>query len=185
MLSKHELATKSNICTFISEHSDNDMSEEQPDTDKKTFRLLGILDVENVPCARESLLFGAGGALAAGLLHFLVTSRVRRSYDVGFAGFFVTTLGSWFYCRINNAKLRVQERVIQHGLRNKVVYQGTSLDPTQKPPTEPGAETRCPGLLTQPCWSFPGPFRPDMCLFNYESEEQKDFTDDMDSGLCV
>ncbi|XP_072293025.1 cytochrome c oxidase assembly protein COX20, mitochondrial [Eucyclogobius newberryi] len=114
------------------------MSGESEDADKKGFKLFGILDVQNVPCARESLLFGAGSALAAGLLHFLTTSRVRRSYDVGFAGFFVTTLGSWFYCRINNAKLRVQERVIQQGLRNKVVYQGTSLDPTQTGPTQMG-----------------------------------------------
>uniref|UniRef100_A0A8C6UU78 Cytochrome c oxidase assembly protein COX20, mitochondrial n=1 Tax=Neogobius melanostomus TaxID=47308 RepID=A0A8C6UU78_9GOBI len=113
------------------------MSGEGEDADKKGFRLLGILDVQNVPCARESLLYGTGGALAVGLLHFLATSRVRRSYDVGFAGFLATTLGSWFYCRINNAKLRVQERVIQQGLRNKVVYQGTSLDPNKQPEGPP------------------------------------------------
>ncbi|KAJ0004832.1 hypothetical protein NQD34_011046 [Periophthalmus magnuspinnatus] len=112
------------------------MSGEDEDTEKKGFRLLGILDIQNVPCARESLLYGGGGGLAAGLLHFLATSRVRRSYDVGFAGFFVTTLGSWFYCRLNNAKFRAQERFIQQGLRNKVVYQGTSLDPTRKSPPE-------------------------------------------------
>lgn len=118
------------------------MSGEGEEADKKGFRLLGILDVQNVPCARDSLLYGTGGALAAGLLHFLATSRVKRSYDVGFAGFFLTTLGSWFYCRLNNARLRVQERVIQQGLRNKVVYQGTSHDPskhTQGPTTQ--AET--------------------------------------------
>ncbi|XP_020787947.1 cytochrome c oxidase assembly protein COX20, mitochondrial [Boleophthalmus pectinirostris] len=113
------------------------MSGGSEDTDKKGFRVLGILDIQNVPCARESLLYGTGGALAAGLLHFLATSRVRRSYDVGFAGFFVTTLGSWFYCRLNNAKFRVQERMIQQGLRNKVVYQGTNKDPTLQSPSEP------------------------------------------------
>ncbi|XP_043992500.1 cytochrome c oxidase assembly protein COX20, mitochondrial isoform X3 [Gambusia affinis] len=59
--------------------------------------------------------------------------RVRRSFDVGFAGFMLTTLGSWFYCRMNNIKIRVQQRVIQEGIRNQVVYEGTSLDPTNKP----------------------------------------------------
>lgn len=39
------------------------------------FRLLGILDVQNVPCARDAILHGAGGSLAAGLLHFLATSE--------------------------------------------------------------------------------------------------------------
>ncbi|XP_029031614.1 cytochrome c oxidase assembly protein COX20, mitochondrial [Betta splendens] len=103
----------------------------------KSFKLLGILDVQKVPCAREAILHGAGGSVAAGLLHFLATSRVKRSVDVGFAGFILTTLGSWFYCRFTNAYTRVQQRMIQEGLRNKVVYEGTALDPTDKARTGP------------------------------------------------
>ncbi|XP_052427860.1 cytochrome c oxidase assembly protein COX20, mitochondrial [Carassius gibelio] len=95
-------------------------------------KVMGILDIQNTPCARESILHGAGGSLVAGLVHFLATSRVKRSFDVGVAGFMLTTLGSWFYCRFNNAKLRVQQRMIQDGIKNKVIYEGTNLDPTQK-----------------------------------------------------
>ncbi|XP_056117874.1 cytochrome c oxidase assembly protein COX20, mitochondrial isoform X2 [Rhinichthys klamathensis goyatoka] len=95
-------------------------------------KVLGILDIQNTPCARESLLHGAGASLVTGLLHFLATSRVKRSFDVGVAGFMLTTLGSWFYCRYNNAKLRVQQRIIQGGMKNKVIYEGTKLDPTRK-----------------------------------------------------
>uniref|UniRef100_G3PC43 Cytochrome c oxidase assembly protein COX20, mitochondrial n=1 Tax=Gasterosteus aculeatus TaxID=69293 RepID=G3PC43_GASAC len=116
------------------------MAEEEQERKPKVlqgFRLLGILDVQNTPCSRDAVLHGAGGSVAAGLLHFLATSRVRRSFDVGFAGFMLTTLGSWFYCRMNNAKLRVQQRMIKDGIQNKVVYEGTSADPTKKP----GAET--------------------------------------------
>ncbi|XP_052006708.1 cytochrome c oxidase assembly protein COX20, mitochondrial-like [Xyrauchen texanus] len=94
--------------------------------------ILGITDIQNTPCARESILHGAGGSLVAGLVHFLATSRVKRSFDVGLAGFMLTTLGSWLYCRFNNAKLRVQQRIIQDGIKNKVIYEGTSLDPTRK-----------------------------------------------------
>ncbi|XP_076025526.1 cytochrome c oxidase assembly protein COX20, mitochondrial [Genypterus blacodes] len=108
------------------------MSGEEEET-KKSFRLLGILDVQKTPCAREAILHGAGGALAAGLLHFLATSRVRRSFDVGVAGFALTTLGSWFYCRMNNAKQRVQQRLVQDGIKNKVMYEGTVLDPRNRP----------------------------------------------------
>lgn len=50
---------------------------------------------------------------------------------------------SRFYCRITNAKLRVQQRVIQDGIKNKVTYEGTVLDPTNKP----GAETS-----SRPSW---------------------------------
>ncbi|KAM6922583.1 cytochrome c oxidase assembly protein COX20, mitochondrial [Lycodopsis pacificus] len=112
------------------------MAEEEQESKTKGFRLLGILDVQNTPCARDAILHGAGGSLVAGLLHFLTTSRVKRSFDVGFAGFMLTTLGSWFYCRVNNAKFRVQQRMVQDGIKNKVVYEGTVLDPKNKPGTE-------------------------------------------------
>ncbi|KAL6487600.1 hypothetical protein MHYP_G00042260 [Metynnis hypsauchen] len=108
------------------------MAEQQPGDEKQGVKLLGILDVENTPCARDALLHGAGGSVIAGLVHFLATSRVKRSFDVGMAGFMLTTLGSWFYCRYNNAKLRVQQKVIQDGIKNKVMYEGTSRDPTRK-----------------------------------------------------
>ncbi|KAG7262987.1 hypothetical protein CRUP_001027 [Coryphaenoides rupestris] len=101
---------------------------------EKGFRLLGILDVQT-PCAREAVLHGAGGSIIAGLLHFLATSRVRRSFDVGFAGFMLTTLGSWSYCRASRAWMRAQQRAVKEGMKNKVIYQGTSYDPeTQTPP---------------------------------------------------
>lgn len=112
------------------------MSGEEEESRNKGFRLLGILDVQNTPCARDAILHGAGGSLAAGMLHFLATSRVKRSFDVGVAGFMLTTLGSWFYCRMNNAKLRVQQRTIQDGIKNKVMYEGTVLDPTNKSKAE-------------------------------------------------
>lgn len=41
----------------------------------QSFRLLGILDVKNTPCARDAILYGAGGSFAIGLLHFLSTSE--------------------------------------------------------------------------------------------------------------
>ncbi|XP_065146867.1 cytochrome c oxidase assembly protein COX20, mitochondrial isoform X1 [Paramisgurnus dabryanus] len=103
------------------------------ESDKRQgMKFLGILDIQNTPCARESILHGAGGSVVAGLIHFLATSRVKRSFDVGVAGFMLSTLGSWLYCRYDNAKLRVQQRVIQDGIKNKVIYEGTTLDPTRK-----------------------------------------------------
>ena len=47
---------------------------EPHETEKKPFKLLGILDVENTPCARESILYGSLGSIVTGLGHFLVTS---------------------------------------------------------------------------------------------------------------
>lgn len=53
------------------------------------FKLLGFLDVQNTPCARDAILHGAGGSLAAGLLHFLATSQfhLRREPPIMHAAF--------------------------------------------------------------------------------------------------
>ncbi|XP_037543954.1 cytochrome c oxidase assembly protein COX20, mitochondrial [Nematolebias whitei] len=103
------------------------MAEEEAGQNK-----LGILDVHRIPCAREAILHGAGGSAAAGLLYFLTTSRVKMSFHVGFAGFLLTTLGSWFYCRINYTMLCMQQKLIQEGIKNKIVYEGTVKDPIIK-----------------------------------------------------
>ncbi|XP_075781009.1 cytochrome c oxidase assembly protein COX20, mitochondrial [Pelodiscus sinensis] len=99
---------------------------------EKSFKLLGILDVQNIPCARESVLYGSLGSLVAGLGHFLATSRVRRSFHFGMGGFVLTTLGCWVYCRYNHAKLRIQQRIIQEGMRNKILYESSDFDPESK-----------------------------------------------------
>ncbi|XP_044275338.1 cytochrome c oxidase assembly protein COX20, mitochondrial [Varanus komodoensis] len=106
--------------------------EEMTEGSEKSFKVLGILDIKNVPCARESLLYGTLGALAVGLGHFLATSRVRRSCHFGMGGFVLTTLGCWFYCRYNNAKLRIQQRMLQEAVRNKILFESTPFDPGKK-----------------------------------------------------
>ncbi|XP_066473776.1 cytochrome c oxidase assembly protein COX20, mitochondrial [Tiliqua scincoides] len=103
----------------------------EPD-ERESFKLLGILDVKNIPCARESVLYGSLGAITVGLGHFLATSRVRRSCDFGVGGFILTTLGCWVYCRYNNAKLRIQQRMIKDGIRNKILFESTQFDPEKQ-----------------------------------------------------
>ncbi|NP_001089354.1 uncharacterized protein LOC734404 [Xenopus laevis] len=96
---------------------------------EKSFKLLGIIDVQKTPCARESILYGTVGSLVIGLGHFLATSRVRRSCDFAVGGFILTTLGCWVHCRYNNAKLRIQQKMLQEGIKNKILFEGSSLDP--------------------------------------------------------
>ncbi|XP_072187635.1 cytochrome c oxidase assembly protein COX20, mitochondrial isoform X2 [Excalfactoria chinensis] len=96
---------------------------------EKSFKLLGFLDVKNVPCARESVLYGSLGSLVLGLGHFLATSRVRRSCDFAVGGFICTMLGYWFYCRYNLAQQRIRQRMLKEGMRNKLLFEGSSLDP--------------------------------------------------------
>ncbi|MEE6475492.1 hypothetical protein FKM82_010767 [Ascaphus truei] len=107
------------------------MADEEAEVAKeKSFKLLGILDVRNTPCARESVLYGSVGALVIGLGHFIATSRVRRSCDLAVGGFILSTFGCWMYCRYNNAKLRLQQRMVQEGMKNKAFFEGSSMDPS-------------------------------------------------------
>uniref|UniRef100_A0A2I3RAV0 Cytochrome c oxidase assembly protein COX20, mitochondrial n=1 Tax=Pan troglodytes TaxID=9598 RepID=A0A2I3RAV0_PANTR len=80
----------------------------------KLFKLLGISGVENIPCARDSILYGSLGSVVA----------------VG--GFILVTLGCWFHCRYNYAKQRIQERIAREGIKNKILCESTHLDPERK-----------------------------------------------------
>ncbi|XP_033916936.1 cytochrome c oxidase assembly protein COX20, mitochondrial [Melopsittacus undulatus] len=99
---------------------------------RKSFKLLGFLDVQSVPCSRESVLYGSVGSLVTGLGYFLATSRVRRSCDFAVGGFICTTLGYWFYCRYNLAQQRIRQRMLKEAVRNKILYEGSHLDPARK-----------------------------------------------------
>ncbi|KAM9809711.1 cytochrome c oxidase assembly protein COX20, mitochondrial [Syngnathus typhle] len=119
--------------------------DEQATSNQRGYRLLGILDVQKTPCAREAVLHGAIASSAVGLLHFLATSHVKRSFDVGAGGFLLATFASWCYCRAGNARQRAQQRIIRRGIENKMVYQGTPVDPTRplkahEPPRDPSDE---------------------------------------------
>nr|XP_007988199.1 cytochrome c oxidase assembly protein COX20, mitochondrial isoform X3 [Chlorocebus sabaeus] len=96
------------------------------------FKLRGFLDVQNIPCARDSILYGSLGSVVAGFGHFLFTSRIKRSCDVGVGGFILVTLGCWFHCRYNYAKQRIRQRIAREEIKKKILYEGTHLDPERK-----------------------------------------------------
>ena len=56
-------------------------------------------DVSQIPCFRNSFMYGIGGGVAIGIATFLGTSRTRLSTHVGFGTFFTGTLGYWLVCR--------------------------------------------------------------------------------------
>ncbi|XP_032961281.1 cytochrome c oxidase assembly protein COX20, mitochondrial-like [Rhinolophus ferrumequinum] len=59
-------------------------------------------------------------------------NRIRRLCDVGVGGFILVILGSWFHCRYNYAKLRVQTRIARELIKDKILYESTHLHP-EKP----------------------------------------------------
>lgn len=56
-------------------------------------------DVAQIPCFRNSFLYGISGGIGVGVLAFLATSRSRLATNIGFATFFCGTIAYWFNCR--------------------------------------------------------------------------------------
>uniref|UniRef100_A0A1A9VR22 Cytochrome c oxidase assembly protein COX20, mitochondrial n=1 Tax=Glossina austeni TaxID=7395 RepID=A0A1A9VR22_GLOAU len=81
-------------------------------------------DISEIPCFRNSFLYGIGGGVGAGLLTFLSTSRTTFSTHVGFGTFFAGTLVYWYQWSLH----RFEYAKLQEGLRNKALYEGTDVE---------------------------------------------------------
>ncbi|CAD7688845.1 unnamed protein product [Nyctereutes procyonoides] len=84
------------------------------------FEVLRILDVKNIPCAWDWISSGSLGYVVAGLGHFWLTSRIRRSCD---------DADPIVYKYV---KLRIQERIAREEIKNKILHESTHLDPERK-----------------------------------------------------
>ncbi|XP_033641263.1 cytochrome c oxidase assembly protein COX20, mitochondrial-like [Asterias rubens] len=82
---------------------------DENDSEKTSFSRVSSM-FKSVPCSRNAFMFGILGGFGAGLTNFLLTSRVKRSADIGVAAFTLTTLVTFGYCRYNRAKLRLIQR---------------------------------------------------------------------------
>ncbi|XP_036323537.1 cytochrome c oxidase assembly protein COX20, mitochondrial isoform X1 [Rhagoletis pomonella] len=85
-------------------------------------------DVSQIPCFRNSFLYGIGGGVAIGVATFLGTSRTRLSTHVGFGCFFTGTLTYWLVCRYQWSKKRFEYQQLQEAMRKQSIYEGTDLE---------------------------------------------------------
>lgn len=107
-------------------------------------------DVSQIPCFRNSFLYGISGGIGVGVLTFLGTSRPHLSTHVGFGSFFCGTMVYWMACRwvwidcivkINlvlytyNAIHRYQwsarrfeQQQLREAMRRQAQYEGTKVE---------------------------------------------------------
>lgn len=85
-------------------------------------------DISQIPCFRNSYLYGISGGIGCGLLYFLLTSRVKASMDFGVASFAVITLSYWTQCRYNYSKTKMEMEKVQELLRRRSLFEGTEGD---------------------------------------------------------
>nr|CAD7259825.1 unnamed protein product [Timema shepardi] len=71
------------------------MSEEEEETKRKL--ILFGRDVSEIPCFRNSYLYGISSGIGMGLTYFMFTSKVRMATHVGFGSFLGVTMVYWLY----------------------------------------------------------------------------------------
>ncbi|XP_055613910.1 cytochrome c oxidase assembly protein COX20, mitochondrial [Uranotaenia lowii] len=85
-------------------------------------------DVSQIPCFRNSFLYGISIGVAAGFLAFMRTSRPQMSCHIAFGTFFGTTLCYWFPCRYNWSKEAADAELLQKALQQQSMYEGTQAE---------------------------------------------------------
>lgn len=95
-----------------------------------TFQGLVIFgrDVSQIPCFRESFLYGMGTGVGLGLATFLKTSKPMVSQHVGVGMFSISTLLYWSYCRWCWSQQRFDAQLMQEALKDKILHEGTAVE---------------------------------------------------------
>jgi len=85
-------------------------------------------DVSQIPCFRNSFLYGISGGMGVGVLAFLKTSKPQLASHIGFGSFFCGTMGYWMYCRYTWSKRRFEYQQLQAAMKNKALFEGTDVE---------------------------------------------------------
>ncbi|XP_037085751.1 cytochrome c oxidase assembly protein COX20, mitochondrial-like isoform X2 [Pollicipes pollicipes] len=84
--------------------------------------------LSNIPCFRQTYLYGIGSGMVAGLTYFMLTSRPRTASHVAFGSFFTVSLSYWFYCRYTWSTASFHHRQLKHAMQQQVMTEGTERD---------------------------------------------------------
>ncbi|KAG7157928.1 cytochrome c oxidase assembly protein COX20, mitochondrial-like [Homarus americanus] len=94
---------------------------------EKETKLLGR-NLSQIPCFRETFLYSISSGLAAGLINFMLTSRVQRSAHLAFGVYGCVTIGYWSFCRYNFAKEKFNMGRLQNAMQKQALYEGTDME---------------------------------------------------------
>ncbi|KAF5273884.1 hypothetical protein FQA39_LY00999 [Lamprigera yunnana] len=89
-------------------------------------------DVAQMPCFRNSFLYGISGGIMCGLARFMFTSRTKSATDFAVGSFVFITMSYWVYCRYNYSVIRLELNKTKHYLRQKMLTEGTEYDEEAK-----------------------------------------------------
>ncbi|KAL2731430.1 hypothetical protein V1478_004975 [Vespula squamosa] len=82
-----------------------------------------------IPCFRNSFLYGISSGIGGGLLAFLFTSRPKLAMHCAMATYFNVTIGYWFYCRYTRDRDHFNAIRMQDIFQNIAVMEGAEEGP--------------------------------------------------------
>jgi len=106
---------------------DNKDLEMEPEEERRSLNVYGR-NVAEIPCFRNSFLYGTGTGFVVGIGAFLGTSRPQLSTHIGFGTFFCTTFAYWFHCRYNYSKTKFFYSQLKPAMRKAAIYEGTHIE---------------------------------------------------------
>jgi len=99
--------------------------EEQKDLLNRKLILMGH-NVGEIPCFRNSFLYGITSGMVAGIAFFAFTSKIRRATSVGFWSYIGVTSVYWLQCRYRFSALKFEYEQLSHAMQQQAMYDGTS-----------------------------------------------------------
>ncbi|XP_035740438.1 cytochrome c oxidase assembly protein COX20, mitochondrial-like [Vespa mandarinia] len=100
----------------------------QREEDRKPVIIFGR-NIAEIPCFRNSFLYGISSGIGGGLLAFLFTSRPKLAMHCTMATYFNVTIGYWFYCRYTRDLDHFNAIRMQDIFQNAAVLEGTEEGP--------------------------------------------------------
>ncbi|XP_014251362.1 cytochrome c oxidase protein 20 homolog [Cimex lectularius] len=79
----------------------------------------------DIPCYKNSLLYGISSGIGGGLIYFLFTSKVKHACHASIATHTVVTLSYWTYCRYKWEEDRKKAEMMTEYLRQYIIREGT------------------------------------------------------------
>lgn len=92
-------------------------------------------NVAEIPCFRNSFLYGLSGGVGIGFCTFLGTSRPMLSSHTGFGSFMVITMSYWCFCRYQWSKQRFNAAQLKEAMKKHILEEGTGKDLKKKEKT--------------------------------------------------
>jgi len=101
--------------------------QEERDILNQKLMLMGK-NVGEIPCFRNSFLYGITSGMVAGIAFFAFTSKIRRATSFGFWSYIGVTSIYWFQCRYRYSVLKFECEQLSYAMQQQSKYSGTDQD---------------------------------------------------------